>query len=136
MSSPPNIVLLMLGTNDAMGAQWSPMRSQAFVWHYTAFINKIKQDALQKFSPVPKILLGIEPPCYSTTGASGGGNNQTVINTILPNLVRQVAQSNGLSAPIDTFHLFQTHCPDFTKGSTCNWLADAELHPNAHGYYQ
>jgi lysophospholipase L1-like esterase len=129
--SKPSIVVLMLGTNDAMGAAWTPLRSQAFVWHYTQLISKLRESY-----PAPKIHLGIEPPCYSATGASTGGNNQTVINTILPGLVRQVAQANSLGPPIDTFTLFATHCPDFTKGSTCNWMADGELHPNAHGYYQ
>jgi lysophospholipase L1-like esterase len=131
INSQPGIVVLMIGTNDAMGSLWSAQRSQAYVLHYVTLINN-----LRKLNPSPKIYIAVPPPCYSTTGASGGGNNQTVINTILPQLVRQVAQASGLSAPIDTFTMFTTHCPDFAKGSTCDWMADAELHPNAQGYYQ
>lgn len=127
----PSIAVVMLGTNDAFGTTWNQKRSETFVWYYTTFINN-----LRKLSPMPRILMMVPPPCYSMTGSSGGGNNQTVINTILPSLIRQVAQATGVAAPIDAFSRFSANCPDFTKGSTCSWIADAELHPNAHGYYQ
>merc|ERR1712232_226133 len=110
-----------------MGGAWTEQRSQAYAWHYSVLIQ-----SLRKLDPAPKIVICVPPPCYSTTG----GLNQTIINTVLPDLVRQVAQAHGVGLPIDTFTVFKNHCQDFTKGSTCDWLQDAEVHPNADGYYQ
>lgn len=130
--SHPDIIVLMLGTNDAItaGSVWSDVRSQAFLGYYTAMIQGLKA-----LYPSPRVILGIPPPCYSAVGKSKGGNDQNAINFILPQLVRRVAAMNSLAPPIDVFGLFASQCPDFTKGD-CKWLADGELHPNRDGYHQ
>mmetsp|Transcript_54136 Transcript_54136/g.86080 ORF Transcript_54136/g.86080 Transcript_54136/m.86080 type:complete len:256 (+) Transcript_54136:58-825(+) len=127
----PNVVVVMLGTNDAMTTMWTAQRAQAFAWRYSALITNLRRQ-----SPPPRILLAIPPPAYSKVGKTYGGNNQTVINTMLPQVLRQIAESNGLGPPIDTFSLFAAQCPSFLQELPCAWMADAELHPNAVGYYQ
>ena len=121
----------MLGTNDARQDNWHA-HGKEYLQDYTAFIQSFLD-----LSPRPSITLMIPPPLYR----DGRYNfNQTVINTFLPQLVRQAArealdfkadnipdhvtdhftpnpasafaynQSVGLPV-IDIFSIFQKHCP-------------------------
>jgi len=130
----PDIVVVMLGTNDANS--WTQTKATEYVRRYTDLIKLI----LGKMDSVPKVFLGIEPPCFSSSGTiSATGHNCLVINTVLSGLIRQVAVrisgivENGMTATIDTWTPIQQHCPDLTNSKGCDWMDD-DVHPNADGY--
>ena len=125
--APHSQVFIMLGTNDARQDNWHA-HGKEYLKDYAAFIQSFLD-----LSPRPAITLMIPPPLYR----DGRYNfNQTVINTLLPQLVRQAARAAQDSTPddisdhtthhpdsafkynrstglpvIDIFSIFEKHCP-------------------------
>eukprot|EP00698_Gefionella_okellyi_P000720 TRINITY_DN1064_c0_g1_i1.p2 TRINITY_DN1064_c0_g1~~TRINITY_DN1064_c0_g1_i1.p2 ORF type:complete len:401 (+),score=96.89 TRINITY_DN1064_c0_g1_i1:30-1232(+) len=118
LASSPDIVVIQFGTNDAKTFNWGP-HSADFEPDYTALIKSFQQLASQ-----PTIFISIPPPLQKPVYSM----NQTVINTILPGLIRKIASANGLLGPIDIF--------DAMGGISLlhpDWFADG-CHPTAFGY--
>jgi len=138
LESKPDIVVLMLGTNDAKVNNWK--LHAEFPVDYKAMI-----DTFKNLSSQPKIYLMVPPPLYED-GAYD--MNQTAINSVFPGDgpagVRTLAKASGLDAPIDLFSLWEGHCP--ISGGTpghpankthvpCDWIAKGDAcHPSNEGY--
>lgn len=122
LSWKPNIVLVMLGTNDARGAR---IFGDAFLSSYASLVDKLKANL-----PTPGIYLCIPPPAY-TNYAGGWQLNPNIINEQLPSLVLSATFLNNLPAPLDIFGDFLELCPD--PQTHCGLMSDG-VHPNAQGY--
>jgi acyl-CoA thioesterase-1 len=106
----PDIVVMMLGTNDAY---LSSQQRSNFIADYTTLIN-----SFQTLSSKPKIYILIPPPVFENNLELNG---TIVENEILP-LVKQTANSLGLPL-IDVHTLLVNHPEDFKDG----------VHPNSEG---
>lgn len=110
-SFQPNIVVILLGTNDA----------RADVYPYTGNFTadyKLLISQFQQQESHPKIYLAIPPPVYEN---SINISSSHLTEDIIP-LVRQVAQENGLPL-IDTYTPLLNHPDYFVDG----------VHPNPTG---
>jgi lysophospholipase L1-like esterase len=106
----PDIVIIMLGTNDAyLGAE----QRASFVKDYTKLVN-----SFQTLPSNPKIYILIPPPVYNNPSDLNG---TIVKNDILP-LVKQTATNLGLPL-IDVNTVLIDHPEDFKDG----------IHPNSEG---
>jgi acyl-CoA thioesterase I len=106
----PDIVVMMLGTNDAY---LSSQQRSNFIADYTTLIN-----SFQTLSSKPKIYILIPPPVFENNLELNG---TIVENEILP-LVKQTANSLGLPL-IDVHTVLLNHTEDFKDG----------VHPNSEG---
>ena len=92
----PNIVVIMLGTNDSKPQNWGT-HSGEYATDYEALI-----DSYTVLASHPRIFLNLPPPA----GTNGFGISGTIIeNEILP-LVRQTATKKGTGL-IDIFSAFR-----------------------------
>ena len=125
LESAADLVVLMLGTNDARPSNWPEHHAQ-FALDYADMIASLKRSL-----PCAVILLMIPPPLYVY---SPHAINQTVINSQMPMLIHTLAAGTHLVPPIDLNQLFQRHCP-VSIGSTvdCEWISD-RIHPTDLGY--
>jgi acyl-CoA thioesterase-1 len=119
----PDIVTIMLGTNDGKNHNWNDSTSpQEFFDDYTELIKIVKA-----FKSNPVIHLMVPPPLYVENIYDG--MNTTLINKVVHDLVPQIAEANGL----DWISIY-----DLLGGDE---LLHAELiadgcHPSNLGYYQ
>ncbi len=106
----PNIVVIMLGTNDAY---LSPQERSNFTSDYKTLV-----DTFQQLSSKPKIFITIPPPVFDNTM---GLNNTILEDSVIP-LIEQTA--NELNLPlIDAHTPLINHPEDFLDG----------VHPNSIG---
>jgi len=121
----PNIVLVMLGTNDARGAS---VPGDAFLSAYASLVAK-----LNAMMPAPIIYLCMPPPAYIMTKHYPGGMaiNPKLVNEQLPSLVLSAAIQNNIPEPLNIFNDFLGWCPDLQQ--TCDLMTDG-VHPSAQGY--
>jgi lysophospholipase L1-like esterase len=113
----------MLGTNDAKYFNWEGVQQDLgdyFALDYIDLINKFK--AIQ---PTPHIILMIPPPLGPGDPISMNG---TVINTIFPTLIRNIASVAGGLDVIDIQSQLKGEDWD-SKKITCDGC-----HPNDKGY--
>ena len=117
-STNPDIVVIMLGTNDSKPFNWNDHKGE-FVGDYEALI-----DSYAALPSHPKIYLNLCPPA-GTNGYSIVGS--VVENEVIPD-IKQVAAAKGLPT-IDVFDAFGGHNLDQSLyGSTADLV-----HPNAKG---
>jgi lysophospholipase L1-like esterase len=117
-SANPDIVVIMLGTNDSMPQNWGP-HSGEFVGDYESLI-----DSYAVLPSHPMIYLNLPPPA----GTNGYKIDGTIIeNDIIPE-IKQVAAAKSLPT-IDVFDAFGGHDLD---PSLYGGPADL-VHPNAKG---
>ena len=124
LASSPDIVVIMLGTNDAKTYQWNQTQ-------YTAdYTDMVK--AFAELTPSPDIYLAVPPPLY----AEGTYNmSQKVINIVLPRLIPSIAAENGIPAAnvIDVFSALGgaglSRYEYFCDHQSCD-----NCHPNDAGY--
>jgi len=135
----PDIVLIMLGTNDANRFSW-PEYGDEYAASYVELINVYKG-----LPSKPEVHIAVPPPMY---GQGAYNLLQDVINTDLPRIVPRVSDSAGMKEPISIHNLFRRHCPVITNDTTdCDWISgagfgtppsppfDDGVHPNSNGYY-
>lgn len=135
MTSNPDIVIIMLGTNDAMVAPFRPWVSFARDFE-SDYVDMIQ--AFRNLSSRPKVILAVPPPMYVPAGVDGG-RNASFINAALPGIVRHISEKNTLEAHIDLFSMWMQHCPEPEQGpALCDWIDDVTtfVHPNNAGYDQ
>lgn len=158
-----DVVIIMLGTNDAKDAtsggppNWPSKCSTkhtsastcTYLADYTKLIEAVRGLGRSKGIP-PTILLMTSPPLMSTDATVDYGMNQTVINEILPILVRKVAREEGLGENVidvftamggaNTSRIPKGGCTLESKRCDCGcaYFCDAQscdqCHPNDHGY--
>lgn len=106
----PNIVVIMLGTNDAYLSQ---QERRNFISDYKTLV-----DVFQAFSSKPKIFIVVPPPVFS----NNLGLNDTILEKMVIPLIKQTA--NDLNLPlIDAHTPLVNHPEDFQDG----------IHPNILG---
>jgi acyl-CoA thioesterase-1 len=114
----PNIVVIMLGTNDSKPQNWGT-HSGEYVGDYEALI-----DSYTALASKPRIFLNLPPPA----GTNGFGISGMIIETEILPLVKQVANQKGV-ATIDIFSAFGGHNFDPTLyGSAAD-----QVHPGDTG---
>ncbi|HVU51886.1 MAG TPA: GDSL-type esterase/lipase family protein, partial [Polyangia bacterium] len=114
----PDIVVIMLGTNDSKPFNWNAHKGE-FVGDYEALI-----DSYAALPSHPKIYLNLCPPA--------GTNGYQIVGTVIENEInpdiKQVAAAKGLPT-IDVFDAFGGHDLDPSLyGSSADLV-----HPNAKG---
>eukprot|EP00727_Mastigamoeba_balamuthi_P007785 m51a1_g3627 putative xylananse (429) ;mRNA; r:123247-127583 len=117
MASSPDVVIVMLGTNDAKWFNWNEAR---FCADYTALIR-----SLVALPSRPQVLVAVPPPLYIDGVISMNG---TVINEVLPRLVPRIAWAAGATPLTGGFSLL---------GGAALARPDLILdgcHPNAEGH--
>jgi lysophospholipase L1-like esterase len=110
-SFEPNIVVIMLGTNDARTDYYQAIDN--FVGDYTTLIKQVQQ-----FESKPKIFLVIPPPLYNNNLSLSGTD---LVNGVIPR-IKLVAANFNLPL-IDVNAVFANH-PEY--------LVDG-VHPNSSG---
>ena len=136
-TSNADIVVIMLGTNDAKKQNWEHLHNQ-YSSDYADLIEAFNQMASN-----PTILIMTPPPLYRD---GRYGMLQTAINSDLPRLVPTVAKTARLAPPVDLFGLYEAHCPiaSGTPGHApnatdepCSWIGCGGVdacHPDNVGY--
>jgi acyl-CoA thioesterase I len=117
----PNIVTIMLGTNDTKPENWNAIR---FETNYQALI-----DTLNTIKSKPQIYLVLPVPVYQT---NWGINDSTVNAGIMP-IIKKLAEKNKLKV-IDLYHTMQNQPVNFPDGIHPNEKAEkmmAEIIANA-----
>ena len=113
-STAPNIVVIMLGSNDAKPQNW--VYGSNFTSDYGALIATY---ATNQFLPNPRILICTPPPVFNN-GAFG--INPGIVATNISPLIRQLGTNLDLQV-IDLQRLLAGHS---------EWFPD-NVHPNAQG---
>jgi acyl-CoA thioesterase-1 len=124
LNSKPDIVVIMLGTNDAKAFNWEGVQQNTgdyFALDYVDMINKVKATNTKE----PEIYAMIPPPLYEPFPFE---MNSTVINQVYPNLIRNIATVTGVKV-IDIYSAFVGWDVDSSE-KTCDGC-----HPSADGAY-
>eukprot|EP01065_Artemidia_motanka_P050257 TRINITY_DN8553_c0_g1_i1.p2 TRINITY_DN8553_c0_g1~~TRINITY_DN8553_c0_g1_i1.p2 ORF type:complete len:286 (+),score=92.71 TRINITY_DN8553_c0_g1_i1:62-919(+) len=132
MKSNADIVIIMLGTNDAKDLSdhgppnWendNKTGQKFFVADYDTMISEFKQ-----FKSDPDIYVAVPPPLYKP---GVYGMNQTVINDVFPGLMPRINAHNKLPyKAIDVFNALGGKALSHPE-----WSSDG-CHPNDAGYTQ
>jgi len=109
----PDVVVIMLGTNDSKPRNWTPHGTN-FVADYEAMIA-----AYANLPTAPRILVCTPPPAF--TNGLYDIDSGVVATQIVP-LVRGVAASNNLEI-VDLYSVFEEHAELFRD----------KVHPNPQG---
>ena len=109
----PDIVLIMLGTNDSKPQNW--VYGTNFVSNY---LDLIATYVTNKYHPNPRILICTPPPGWSTIYSINPG----IIATNIAPLIRQIGTNQNIQV-IDMRNLFAGHG---------EWFPDG-IHPNIQG---
>ena len=104
MASNPNIVVLMLGTNDAKEHHWNDAA------YREDLADMIK--GFQNLSSKPTVYLGIPPPVYSTKHIYM--IQPDVVNVVLPRIIPLIAKACNVKT-IDIFEAFGGTAQNYTK---------------------
>ena len=100
--------------------------AQGFVHDYLELL-----DAFRAMPSQPNLFLVLPPPLY-TDGIYT--MNKTLINSVLPQLLKSVATTALDLEPIDVYGMYASHC-DPSAQYWCDWTIDG-CHPNDVGYGQ
>ena len=84
--SNPDIVVIMLGTNDAKSFNWEGIQQDTGDYYALDYVDLIQ--TVQGLKSSPKVYIMVPPPLRSPYPFS---MNATVINEIFPTLVRNIA---------------------------------------------
>lgn len=123
LDSAPDIVLIMLGTNDARFGHWLN-DGRTYVADYVAMIEKFKA-----LPSTPTIYTMIPPPQIKYHKVY----NQTVVNHVLPSLIWQINQEADLPyEPIDIF----SSLGGVDDVSHPEWFNFDGIHLSSDGYEQ
>ncbi|MBN2235663.1 MAG: DUF1349 domain-containing protein, partial [Opitutales bacterium] len=111
LESQPDIVVIMLGTNDTKDVNW--VHEQSFVADYRTLINRFKN-----LTPAPKVYLATPPPAFESLWTI----NPSRVETVIGPRVRELANELNIQG-IDTY------TPLIGKPG----LFGDGIHPNASG---
>jgi acyl-CoA thioesterase-1 len=108
LESDPDIVTILLGTNDAKSYNWEGIQQNTGDYYTLDYIDMIKQ--LRKKTNVKEIFVMIPMPLFEPYPFDMNG---TIVNSILPTVVRNVAEVANVKV-IDLF------TPLVGKNYTCD----------------
>jgi len=135
-----DVIIILLGTDDAKYS-YMPFRQQDYAEEYSRMV-----ETFLHLSHGPLVYAAVPPPIYNPFYQI----NETVVNRLLPPLIRRTASLHGLPPAIDLFAAFSNRCPDLTRND-CEWFGDCGniycrgtlsnlhddgCHPNDEGYLQ
>jgi acyl-CoA thioesterase-1 len=100
LNSEPDIVTIMLGTNDAKAFNWEGVQQNTGDYFALDYVDMIR--TLRSLKSHPKIYALVPPPLYEPFPFE---MNATVINTIYPKLIRDIASVMDVEI-IDVFSQF------------------------------
>merc|ERR1712107_254414 len=139
---PPDIVFMILGTNDANSYSWPTYKDQ-YVPSYKALIKVYTDLGADVYVMIPPPAFRIATPNYNLYNLL-----QPVINNDLPTLLTGIAKSSNVTALVSIHDLFKWHSPVITNETLdCDWVSgagfgtpptppfDDGIHPNTNGYY-
>lgn len=109
----PDIVVIMLGTNDSKPQNWGPEEKQLYKKDYLEMIKMFK--ALKSN---PKIFICDPPPAFSTRW---GINDTIITNEVIP-VIDTIAKQEDLTV-IDLYHPFVNMSEHFAD----------DIHPDSTG---
>lgn len=118
-STPFDLAIVTLGTNDAKVAYWDPEKYRR---DYKALIAAIRRS-----SPKGEVALGIPVP-YDCC-KSAWGDDPDVINSDLGRIVRDIADEMHIERLVDFYAAMGGDEPNL------DWYHD-QIHPNYAGYDQ
>ncbi len=108
----PNIIILMLGTNDSKPKNWDTYKGE-FEKNYNEMISEF-----QKLKSNPKIYIGLPPPVIQNRW----GIQKEVVEGELMEILKKLAKENELHT-IDFYSIFDN----------LDELIPDNIHPNANG---
>lgn len=108
LTSDPHIVTIILGTNDAKFFNWEGIQQDTGDYYALDYVDMIA--TLRKQTNVKEIFIAIPPPLFPPYPFS---MNQTIINTIYPTLLPNIAQ-------VANVHLVDLHTPMAGQDMTCD----------------
>ncbi|MBQ9145980.1 MAG: hypothetical protein IJX70_05970 [Clostridia bacterium] len=111
----PNIVVIMLGSNDSKPHNWTNMED------YKRYYGELI-DTYLALDSVEQVFIMTPPPVFPVGGKVGYGINGDLIKGEINQAVRALASEKGLQL-IDLYSVFEGHPELFDDG----------LHPNAEG---
>ena len=115
LNSKPDIVTIMLGTNDTKPQNWK--YKDKFINDYSSLVR-----SFLNLSPPPKVFLCLPPPSPDLHVV--GIKQQSILEEIP--LIKQVAEQNGC-------YIIDTHTPLLPfRGNTKAFSSDL-IHPNEYG---
>lgn len=86
LGSQPDIVTIMLGTNDAKYFNWEGVQQNLGDYYTLDYVDMIKQ--LRLLSPQPEIYVLVPPPLYEPYPFD---MNATIINEIYPIVIKDIS---------------------------------------------
>eukprot|EP00727_Mastigamoeba_balamuthi_P007084 m51a1_g2997 putative alpha-L-fucosidase (295) ;mRNA; r:763879-766194 len=116
LASSPDIVVIMMGTNDAKSYNWNEQRYRT---DYAALIAKFRA-----LPSSPKVYVAVSPPLFKQMWEM----NMTVINKVFPRIVPEIARAAGATPLTGVYDLFGG------AALTRSDLINDGCHPNAEGY--
>jgi acyl-CoA thioesterase I len=122
LESQPNIVTIMLGTNDARSFNWEGVQHNSGDDYALDYVDMIKH--LRLLQPRPEIYLLIPPPLYDPYPFD---MNATVINEIFPKLIRDIAMATETQV-IDIYAAFREAEASYST------LSCDGCHPTSEGH--
>lgn len=126
MSSYPDVVTIMLGTNDAYESNWDEGQ---FYADYTELVRNYTLLASH-----PKVYLMSPPPVYENYYADKYFN-VTAVNEWFPKQIPRIVKELNLAGYVNVFDVMggrnHTHFEYFCNGQNCD-----SIHPNNAGLYR
>lgn len=116
LTSQPDIVTIMLGTNDAKYFNWEGIQQSEGDFYALDYVDMIR--SLRSLRPAPRVFIMVPPPLYEPYPFD---MNQTIINNVFPSLIRDI------SAVMDTEIV-----DIFSAFNSSDLLCDG-CHPTAEG---
>ena len=102
LASEPDIVTIMLGTNDAKAFNWEGVQQNTGDFFALDYVDMVRQ--LRALKSKPKIFALVPPPLYDPFPFE---MNATIINGIYPVLIRDIADVMSLDV-IDIYSQFNS----------------------------
>lgn len=122
LQSKPDIVTIMLGTNDAKAFNWEGIQQNLGDYYTLDYVDMIKQ--LRQLDPKPEIYVLVPPPLYEPYPWE---MNATVINEIFPVVIKDLSTVTETGI-ISVYDAFREAEKDYTENLTCDGC-----HPTADG---
>lgn len=110
--SKPDIVIIILGTNDSMTNAWTSASPETFVNDYVKLVK-----TYQNLPTSPTVILGLPP--YALPGCKYSIRNNIIEGEIIPAIYR-VAEKTGVQ-------VIDTHTP--TVNAPASWYMEDGVHP-------
>lgn len=101
LTSKPDIVTIMLGTNDAKTFNWEGIQQNTGDFYALDYVDMI--NIIRSLDPIPDIYLMVPPPLYDPYPFS---MNKTIINEIYSTLVRDISKVTNTKL-IDIYSAFR-----------------------------